>query len=101
MFELKQTLHGDAAQNIQSLDDIYFYSGQPARYVRAVENHSAKRSQEISLDKGDEILIRGNHWDGYSLGLNSRTNKEGLYPSYKVEDIYTEGEVPLLSKLTS
>ena len=101
VYELRQTLHGDAAQQIQSLDDIYFYSGQPARFVRALENNIPRRSEEISFEIGDEVLIRGNHWDGYSLGLNTRTKKEGLYPSYKVEDVYSEGHVSILRDVNS
>ena len=43
---------------------------------------------EISLEVGDLVNIAGNHWNGYSKGRNKRTGAFGLYPSYKVEEVY-------------
>lgn len=77
-------LHNDAAQRYFSLDDIYYYGGQKARYQMVVLAHTATRPEEIDLAVGDVITVAGNHWDGYSKGTNTRTFKTGLYPSFKV-----------------
>ena len=45
-----------------------------------------KKNGEIELKKGDLIGLAGNHWNGLSKGRNTRTNEEGLFPSYKVKD---------------
>jgi glycoprotein 6-alpha-L-fucosyltransferase len=52
--------------------------------------HIASSNMEIDLEPGDLIGIAGNHWDGYSKGLNRRTGKTGLYPSYKTTDHVTK-----------
>ena len=34
--------------------------------------------------------IAGNHWNGYSKGVNRETKEQGLYPQYKaIEKIET------------
>jgi glycoprotein 6-alpha-L-fucosyltransferase len=54
----------------------------------AIYNHEAnEENNEIELKVGDLVGIAGNHWNGYSKGLNKRTKKEGLFPSYKVKDV--------------
>lgn len=82
-YEIMQTLHPDASEYFHSLDDIYYYGGQHAHNQIARYHHTAKDAQEISMQKGDEIGIAGNHWDGYSKGMNRKTRKTGLYPSFK------------------
>lgn len=87
-YEIMQTLHADAASYAHSLDDIFYFGGQHAHSQKALYDHVAMPdSQEISFNAGDTIGVAGNHWDGYSKGINRRTNQEGLYPSYKVEEI--------------
>ena len=83
-YELMQVLQGDAGENFHSLDDLYYYGGQFAHEQVAIEDHVPENSNEIELKAGDTIGIAGNHWDGYSKGNNRRTQKTGLYPSYKV-----------------
>ena len=51
-------------------------------------------SNEMKVTKGDIIGIAGNHWDGYSKGVNKRTTQNGLYPSYKAEDVVELGSCP-------
>lgn len=81
-------LNHDAADKFKSLDDIYYYGGQKARYQKAVIPHTPTKSDEIELNVGDEISVAGNHWNGFSKGTNLRTYKTGLYPTFKVCEIY-------------
>nr|XP_002123485.3 alpha-(1,6)-fucosyltransferase-like isoform X1 [Ciona intestinalis] len=80
-YELMHTHTADASVKFHSLDDIYYYLAP--RYQVAVLPHTAGNSKEIDIEVGDVIGVRGNHWDGFSLGLNRRTSKVGLYPSFK------------------
>ena len=101
-----QTLHPDASSYYHSLDDIYYYGGQNAHNQRAIYPHNSQKGGDMDIRTGDVVGIAGNHWDGYSKGLNRRTGQNGLYPSYKVEEIVeivkypTYPQVPLkVSKL--
>uniref|UniRef100_A0A914XIW6 Alpha-(1,6)-fucosyltransferase n=1 Tax=Plectus sambesii TaxID=2011161 RepID=A0A914XIW6_9BILA len=85
-YELMQVRRGDAAASFHSLDDIYYFGGQQAREQEAILSHSPINEDEIELQVGDIIVIAGNHWNGMSKGRNKRTNREGLYPSYKVKE---------------
>ena len=82
-----QSLHPDASDFFHSLDDIYYYGGQTGHDQRAVFPHQGGGG-EISLQVGDVVGIAGNHWDGYSKGINKRTRQVGLYPSYKADEIF-------------
>lgn len=83
-YEIMQTYMVDGANRFHSLDDIYYYGGQNAHNQIAVSVHHPQNRDEIELQKGDFIGVAGNHWNGYSKGLNRRTGQTGLYPSYKV-----------------
>ena len=90
-----QTRRGDASGWFKSLDDIYYFGGQNAHDVIAVEDHrKANGSLEIDLKVNDIIKIAGNHWDGYSKGTSYRTGKTGLFPSYKVKEKIVRVEMP-------
>lgn len=82
-YELMQPMHVDASKWFQSLDDIYYYGGQKDHNQLAIYNHSARSPDEIDFRRGDTLGIAGNHWDGFSKGVNRRTGKTGLYPSFK------------------
>ena len=83
-YELMQSLHVDASKYFTSLDDIYFYSfWRPRHHEVALYSHNATRPDEISLEVGDVLRINDNRWDGYSHGINLRTQQTGLYPSFK------------------
>ena len=87
-YELMQTRFPDASWRFRSLDDVYYYGGQNGHVMVALFDHiPAKNSEEIELKKGDHIGLAGNHWNGFSKGKNFRTNRIGLFPSYKVKDI--------------
>lgn len=94
-YEVMQTLHPDASSYFYSLDDIYYFGGQKAHNQRVLYGHEPREGHtEIALEKGDVVGIAGNHWDGYSRGMNRRTNQEGLYPSFKAEDIVDVVDMP-------
>jgi glycoprotein 6-alpha-L-fucosyltransferase len=87
-YVLMQTRHPDASWRVQSLDDIYYFAEQNAHNMQAIFDHDpCEDLGEIELKKGDIIGIAGNHWNGYSKGINQRTKKSGLFPSYKVINI--------------
>lgn len=83
-YELRQPSGADDGSKFHSLDDIYYFGGQQAHEVVAIEDHVALNNKEIDLKVGDKVGIAGNHWNGYSKGTNRRTYKEGVFPSYKV-----------------
>uniref|UniRef100_A0A0K0CSW3 GT23 domain-containing protein n=1 Tax=Angiostrongylus cantonensis TaxID=6313 RepID=A0A0K0CSW3_ANGCA len=85
-FELMQVQQGDAGDRFHSLDDVYYFGGQHAHEVVAVENHDPEKVGEIELRIGDVVGIAGNHWNGFSKGHNRRTGDSGFYPSYKVSN---------------
>ena len=98
-YEIMQTLHPDASSKFKSLDDIYYYGGQGPHQQVAMYSHKAHRSGEISIQVGDVLGIAGNHWDGYSKGMNERTKQSGLYPSFKAVDKYNIIDFPLYSEV--
>lgn len=85
-YEIMQTLHPDASANFHSLDDIYYFGGQNAHNQIAVYPHQPRTKEEIPMEPGDIIGVAGNHWNGYSKGVNRKLGKTGLYPSYKVRE---------------
>jgi glycoprotein 6-alpha-L-fucosyltransferase len=104
-----QSLNVDAANRFKSLDDIYYFGGQNGHSRRAALPHDKNtgvsagnapsnlanpRRSEIDFLPGDTIGFAGNHWNGYSMGTNSRTGQKGLFPTYKTEDIIPVVEFP-------
>ncbi|XP_006632780.1 alpha-(1,6)-fucosyltransferase isoform X1 [Lepisosteus oculatus] len=85
-YEIMQTLHPDASSYFHSLDDIYYFGGQNAHNQIAIYPHHPRTGEEIPLEPGDVIGVAGNHWDGYSKGINRKIGRTGLYPSYKVKE---------------
>ncbi|XP_023558597.1 alpha-(1,6)-fucosyltransferase isoform X2 [Octodon degus] len=85
-YEIMQTLHPDASANFHSLDDIYYFGGQNAHNQIAIYPHQPRTEEEIPMEPGDIIGVAGNHWDGYSKGVNRKLGRTGLYPSYKVRE---------------
>ncbi|KAL3097878.1 hypothetical protein niasHS_000613 [Heterodera schachtii] len=81
-YELMQALHGDAAERVHSLDDIFYFGGQLAHEWEAIGEFSPKTDEQIELKPGDVIGVAGNHWNGFSKGTNRRTRRSGLFPSY-------------------
>ncbi|XP_015906014.1 alpha-(1,6)-fucosyltransferase [Parasteatoda tepidariorum] len=97
-YEIMQNFHPDASSYFRSLDDIFYFGGQNDHNQLAIFNHTARNSNEISMVKGDIVGIAGNHWDGYSKGLNRRTKKSGLYPSYKTIEKLDLVDFPIYSE---
>ncbi|CAB3396715.1 unnamed protein product [Caenorhabditis bovis] len=83
-YELRQPTGADDGSKFHSLDDIYYFGGQQAHEVVAIEDHAAHSQIEFDFKTGDKIGIAGNHWDGFSKGSHRKTSKTGLFPSYKV-----------------
>lgn len=96
-YEIMQTMYPDASSRYKSLDDIYYYGGQNSHNREAVLDHIPKNHEEIHVKKGDLIGVAGNHWNGYSKGKNSRTNQNGLFPSFKVNDKVEVADFPTYS----
>lgn len=90
-YELMQNYHIDASNKYYSLDDVYYFGGQQAHDVVAIEKNmplvqSKGDQSEIPFQVGDDLGIAGNDKNGYSVGINRRTNYRGRFPSYKVEE---------------
>uniref|UniRef100_A0A2R5LN15 Alpha-(1,6)-fucosyltransferase n=1 Tax=Ornithodoros turicata TaxID=34597 RepID=A0A2R5LN15_9ACAR len=85
-YELMQLDYVDASDRFRSLDDIYYFGGQRDHNQIAVANHTAQDGTQIDFRVGDILGIAGNHWDGYSKGINRRTGAQGLYPAFKAVD---------------
>uniref|UniRef100_A0A4W5JJN2 Alpha-(1,6)-fucosyltransferase n=1 Tax=Hucho hucho TaxID=62062 RepID=A0A4W5JJN2_9TELE len=85
-YEIMQTLHPDASSFFHSLDDIYYFGGQNAHNQIAIYPHHPRSPEDVPLEPGDVIGVAGNHWDGYSKGVNRKMGRTGLYPSYKVKE---------------
>ncbi|XP_041814482.1 alpha-(1,6)-fucosyltransferase [Chelmon rostratus] len=85
-YEIMQMLHPDASSFFYSLDDIYYFGGQNAHNQIAIYPHQPRNSEDVPLEPGDVIGVAGNHWNGYSKGVNRRLGRTGLYPSYKVKE---------------
>lgn len=97
-YELMQILQGDVAKNFHSLDDIYYFGGQASIKSLLVSfnfyfldhdevaayAYNATDKEEINILPGDIIGVAGNHWNGYSKGLNRRTGQSGLYPNSRI-----------------
>lgn len=98
-YEIMQTMYPDASHRFKSLDDIYYYGGQNAHNREAVLPHHPKSHDEILMNVGDLVGVAGNHWNGYSKGRNTRTNQNGLFPSFKVVDKVETAEFPKYSNV--
>lgn len=94
-YEIMSSRHLDASRKFHSLDDIYYFGGQNEHKVRARYAHKATSSNELDLEVGDELSIAGNHWNGFSKGFSHRTHLEGIFPSYKIEDIVDVADFPI------
>ncbi|GMR59148.1 hypothetical protein PMAYCL1PPCAC_29343 [Pristionchus mayeri] len=98
-YELSQVRRNGRGDEFHSLDDIYYFGGQLPHEQVAIEIHEAENEKEMDLEVGDVIGIAGNHWDGFSKGINRRTGRVGLYPSYKVQEKWRVVDFPSLVPL--
>ncbi|OQR75134.1 hypothetical protein BIW11_00821 [Tropilaelaps mercedesae] len=82
--DAKIAASASVTSRFHSLDDIFYYGGQKDHNVVAVLNNpSNSENEQIGFVKGDILGIAGNHWDGFSRGVNRRTGERGLFPSFK------------------
>lgn len=103
-YELMQNHHVDGSQRYFSLDDIYYFGGQQAHDVVAIQDHKALQNSghsEIPFKRGDHLGIAGNEKNGYSVGVHRLSNINGEYPSYKVEDYVQVEEFPRYEEVAS
>lgn len=98
-YEIMQTLHVDASQHFKSLDDVFYFGGQNPHNRMAVLPHHPRTTDEIFMNVGDLVGLAGNHWDGFSKGRNARTNQNGLFPSFKVNDKVETADFPKYSNV--
>ncbi len=105
-----QHLHVDASKKYYSLDDVYYFTGQQAQHVQAIQDHNSSKQTthngELSFKAGDVIGIAvpfkagdligiaGNEKNGYSVGKHVSTHEEGLFPLYKVEEHVRVADFP-------
>nr|CAH25854.1 alpha 1,6 fucosyltransferase [Drosophila yakuba] len=94
-YEIMQTMYPDAAHRFKSLDDIYYYGGQNAHNRRVVIAHKPRTHEDYQLGVGYLFSGAGNHWEGNSKGRDTRTNRGGLFPSFKVEEKVDTAKLPL------
>ncbi|XP_075232780.1 alpha-(1,6)-fucosyltransferase 8 isoform X2 [Lycorma delicatula] len=98
-YEIMQSMYPDASDKFCSLDDIYYYGGQNTHRQIALMPHKARSPDQMDLELGDSVGAFGNHWDGYSMGRNLRTNQVGLYPSFKVQDLVEAVDFPTYTEV--
>lgn len=90
----------DPHYRIKSLDShFHVHTFNTITKVVVLPHRKAKRN-EINLKTGDIIYMPvlhsptneydANLWNGYMKGTNLRTNKRGLFPSYKVKNYYSK-----------
>lgn len=90
----------DPHYRIKSLDSHFHVHTFNTITKIAVTAHSKKNHNEIDLEVGDILYMTVRHspkneydvnnWDGYIKGTNLRTQKSGVFPSYKVKNYYTK-----------
>ena len=95
VYEYMHALKSDAYIRVRPIDIEYYFFGYNTMYRIAVVDHiPASNSSEIELKTGDILKLvvykaydaqDGNLFNGYSRGLNMRTNKIGIVPSFKIK----------------
>ncbi len=93
-----QKFHVDASRKYYSLDDVYYFGGQQAHNVRAIQDHDASKQtthkEELSFETGELFGIAGNEKNGYSVGKQASSRIRGQFPSYKVEEQVLVADFP-------
>ena len=99
-YEMMQTRHADASSLVRSLDDSYRVpAGANSHYHVTVISHKARNKREIDLRVGDQVVVTSNQLNGLSRGRNMRTNRRGVFPSFKVQDTVDAVEMPTYPEL--
>ena len=92
-YELMQVRYVDASWRFKSLDDMFYFHGQNPHTAEAIQDHIPESKEEIELKVGDSVVINYNLWNGYYIGTNTRTEKLGLFPSYKIKDVIKSAKI--------
>ncbi len=86
---------GYSKNRVHSLDSVYYFHGQLDFHEHIVTlPHSPVSSKEISLKQNDIVIFKWPDHNGYSFGMNKRTNETGLYPNYKVRQKWKPEQFP-------
>ena len=94
-YEIMQTRHADASSRVRSLDRSFFFTGGAhPHYQVVVISHTARNRHELDLHVGDRVNVLSNHYNGLSHGRNLRSNRDGLFPSFKVQDTVDTVQMP-------
>ena len=91
----------DNSFRVKSLDNHFYADYFNTITYKAIRDHFPANKDELELKVGDIILFRikenrkyladsANLWNGFMLGKNTRTNKKGKIPSFKVVEYYTK-----------
>uniref|UniRef100_A0A2S2Q8G3 Alpha-(1,6)-fucosyltransferase n=1 Tax=Sipha flava TaxID=143950 RepID=A0A2S2Q8G3_9HEMI len=83
-YEIMNSLHPDASLRYTSVDETYNYGHMIRRINSVVIRHDAYGLEEIGIEVGDDVFDYDNLWNGFSRGINLRTNITGIYPTFKV-----------------
>ncbi len=94
----------DNSFRAKSLDNHFYADFFNTITYKAIRDHFPENKDEIELKVGDIVLFRikensqylaesANLWNGFMLGKNTRTNKIGKIPSYKVVEFYTKVKI--------
>ena len=87
VYELSQTQYGEA-HSFKSIDATYHVPGQRPEDARVTHDHIPLRDNEITTHKGDVVKFLGKHWDGYASVADSKSNRIGFIPAFKVETVF-------------
>lgn len=98
-YEIMQTMYPDASNRFKSLDSNYYFCGQGNRTQEAVMSHRSRNKPEVFMNVNDTIRVIRYYRNGLSEGLNLRTNKTGLYSSFKVENTIETANFPQYSDI--
>ena len=89
-FELSQQNYADSSRDkAKSVDEIWSYQKQNDHQLAAIMGHNPEEPNELELQAGDIISLMDHFWNGYSWGLNHRTNVKGIFPEYKTREEIT------------
>ena len=82
-YELAQVEYG-GYHIFKSLDDTYFKYSPPYQELGLVtHNYNASRQNEVDAHRGQIVILRDNHWDGF-VEIQNKT-KTGLVPVFTIK----------------
>lgn len=92
--EIQQQRFVDGSSRIHSLDSNWFQKAPNRHTQKAIFSHKANNNEELSFDVGDAIFNITNHVNGFSVGRTMKSNRSGIYPSYKTLPVIQKYRFP-------